>query len=283
MKSSITINGETFTLVKVQRDGESAIYKGTDTFLRLGEKERIVRDLATHKRMEKALFPVAHLLEEGKYEGYSYYIETSLGVKHYGELFAWDVKKYGCISDEKFSDFLDTMERFARAQVSTCDELRNEKQFSKSIHMEMLMDELLTFSTQIQARYTEIMKRLSLFPFCLTHGDCNPHNLYPGGIIDLEVASFGPIGYDLISALVTVDYYPTVSGYEFIAGYRFTDKQKQQYLQAMDAVFIESGLPMVSQYLNDFEFCRAVWLLVRMHQWPKIQKFRYDLFKKKFL
>lgn len=283
MQSSITINEEIFTLVKTQRDKESAIYKGADTFLRLGTNERIVRDATIHKRMESAGFPVARLLEEGEYEGRFYYKETSLGVEHYGELFAQDVKKYGCISDERFADFLDIMERFARAQITTCGELRDEEKFAKSIHLEMLMEELPKFSERIHGCYVEAMEKLSMFPFCLTHGDCNPHNIHPGGIIDFEVASSGPIGYDLISVLVTVDYYPKVSGYEFIAGYQFTDKQKQRYLEMMDTIFSESGLPPVSHYLYEFEFFRAVWLLVRMHQWPKIQQFRYDIFEKKFL
>ncbi|MDD5083738.1 MAG: aminoglycoside phosphotransferase family protein [Candidatus Moranbacteria bacterium] len=283
MKPSIAINGENFVLVKIQRDNESAIYKGADTFLRLGEKGRIIQELAIHKRMEELSFPVARLLKEGEYEGQLYFIETSLGAEHYGELFARDVKKYGRISDERFEDFLAIMKRFARAQVSTCGEQRDEDRFADSIHMPMLLDEFPDLAPRIQKYYIEAMKKLALFPFCLTHGDCNPHNIHTGGIIDLEVASSGPIGYDLISALVTVDYFPSVPGYEFITGYQFTDKQKQRYLEVIDSVFAEAGLPPVSQYTHEFEFCRAVWLLVRMHKWPKLRQFRYDIFMKKFL
>lgn len=282
MKSSLQINGDTFTQVKVQREGESSVYQCANVFLRLGKKERILKELAIHRQMEEAGFPVARVLEVGEYDGYSYFTETSLGTLFYSKLFAQDIERYGRIGDERFASFLNIMKQFVRAQLKTLTEVRDEQAFSEKVHLPILLEEMPDLAPRIEARYTDTMDKLSIFPFCLTHGDCNPHNLYPAGIIDLEDTSFGPIGYDAVCAIVHIDYFPTVPGYEYVASYHFTDGQKKQYLDEMDALFVDAGLSPVSQYRDEFEFYRAIWLLVRMHKWPKIQQFRYDLFRKKF-
>ena len=75
----------------------------------------------------------------------------------------------------------------------------------------------------------------------------------------------------------TINYFPDSHEYEHSAGYRFTDKQKEEYLRKMDSISIENGLPPLSEFAKDFEFCRALWLGARIGHTPKLQQFRYDL------
>ena len=283
MPSSLVLHSQIFTLVKVQRDGESAIYRSGDTFLRLGERERINRDRAFHQQMIDTGFPVAQLLGEGEYEGQRYYLESSLGDQYFGELFAEETKNQGEISDKTFEAFVLVTQQFVRAQLATRSEKRDEAHFVESLHLSILLEELPAWAPQIEARFNRCMQALCYFPFVLTHADYNPHNLYPLGIIDFEDATRGPIGYDVVSAIVSINYFPSVAGYEFMAQYQFTQEQRRQYFDVMDSLFIEAGLPPVSQYEEEFEFFRAIWLLVRMEKWPKIQQFRYSFFEQRFL
>ena len=53
--------------------------------------------------------------------------------------------------------------------------------------------------------------------------------------------------------------------------------------RVIDSIATGANLPRLSEFKDDFEFCRASWSLVRMHKWPKLRQFRYDLFMQKFL
>jgi len=161
--------------------------------------------------------------------------------------------------------------------------VRDFSEFAKGIHLDTLCEELPEYVSRIRAIFEIIKQKLSVLPFVVTHGDFNPHNLYPAGVIDFEDSFRGPFGYDLVGALAHIDYYPDSTDFEFFAKYRFSEDQKRQYFKAFDRICTEANLPLLSEFKNEFEFSRAVWLLILMHKWPKLQKFRYDLFIEKFL
>jgi len=283
MEEKLNINGNSFELVKAQREGISAVYKGEQTYLRIGDKTKIVRDIENHRKMEGAGFPVAHIIEEGEYEGMRYFIETSLGEQTLGSLFAQDIKTQGYITDEHFSTFVSIATTLAKAQMYTKTVSADFDAFARAIHLDILQEELPQHKDTLRDIFTEVSNRLSVFPFVLTHGDFNPHNIYPDGVIDFEDSFEGPFGYDVVGALVHIDYFPDSQEYEYFAKYRFNQNQRESYLKAIDAVSQDAGLPKFSEHISDFEFCRAVWSLVRMQKWPKLQQFRYDLFTERFL
>lgn len=266
-----------------QRGGQSAVYKSADSYVRIGESEKIHADLALHKSMEEAGFPVAKVLAEGEQNGQAYFIETSLGDKHLGKVFAEDVEQNGVISDEDFEQLLTVAERFARAQLTTRSETKNYEEFSRGIWFDRLCDELPEHAVKLRARFAEVQERTAGLPFVITHGDFNPNNLYEAGVIDLEDSFHAPYGYDLVSAISHINYFPDSRDYEFFAKYRFTPDQKQEYFERMDAISVEAGLPPLSQFEEDFEFCRALWLAANLPHVPKLQKFRYDMVIEKFL
>lgn len=279
----IEIQGKTFEFVKVQRDGNSAIYKSNDSYLRIGESHKIHSDLALHKRMESAGFPVARLIAEGELDGKVYFIESSVGEKTLSATFAEEAETTGVISEGSFNQFLNITDQFARAQLHTQTSERDFEGFADGIHLDILCQELPDYAEKIQARFKKLQERTSELPFVISHGDYNPHNLYPGGVIDLEDSYHAPFGHDLIGGIVSIDYFPDSKEFEYFAKYRFSEEQKKKYLNLLDEICNEQGLPRLSDFQFDFEFTRAVWLLVRMHKWPKIQKFRYDKFIEKFL
>ena len=280
---NIVLGGITFEFVKSQRDGNSAVYKGLDSYLRIGSAEKIHSDLALHKRMESAGFPVARLIAEGELGGKAYFIESSVGEKTLSQMFAEETEATGAISEESFNQFLSVTDQFARAQLRTQTSKRTFEEFADGVHLDILCQELPQYAEKIKARFKEVQKRATELPFVISHGDFNPHNLYAGGAIDLEDSYHAPFGHDLIGGIVSIDYFPDSPEFEFFAKYRFSEKQRKDYLELLDGICNEQNLPKLSDFKTDFEFTRATWLLVRMDKWPKIQKFRYNKFIDTFL
>lgn len=283
MEPSIHINGKAFDLVVVQRGGTTAVYKSGDEILRIGNREKIAKDLALHKKMEALGFPVTRLIGEGEHEGLGYFIEASLGDRHLGNRFAEEVREIGVIRDATFQSLLRIVDRFGRAQLKSIVPAKDFEEFTRGIHLDILCQELPHYSEAIRSRFRQCIERFSPFPFVITHGDFNPNNLYAEGVIDLEDSFYGPFGFDLMTALVHINYFPDSPEYEYTARYRFTPAQSREYLAAIDLIATDAHLPRLSEIKDDFEFCRASWSLVRMHQWPRLQQFRYELFRQKFL
>jgi len=281
MEQSITIEGRLFSLVRVQRT-DAAVYRSRDFYLRIGSKAEIGRDRAMHEKMLLADFPVAKIISSGEYKGQSYFIEESLGDKHFGELFAEDTKELGSISGPTLESYLEITRKFAAAQLKTVG-ANNVQEFADGIQLATLCKELPDYERVITDRFADAIKNLSPFPFVVTHGDFNPNNLLPEGVIDLESSFYGPAGYDLITNIIHITYFPTSPDYEFFQHYQFNEGQKRKYLDVVDTLYQSHDLPALSPYLIDFEFCRLVWSAVRMDKYPKLQKFRYDLLIKNFL
>lgn len=280
---SIELEGRTFSFVTRQRGYRSAIYAAPDAYLRIGAPEKIIADVAFHKEMASLGFPVAPLLHEGTHNGEQYYIESSVGEKHFGALFAENIAQQGSISDALFDTFLSLMERFAHAQVRTATQEKDFTVLSTGIWFEKLCAEMPAHADRLRQRFARMQERTAVLPFVLTHGDCNPNNLYPAGAIDLEDSFYAPFGYDLYSALVHIDSFPDSPDYEYFAKYRFTQNQKEQYMHMLDTIALEHNLPKLSGFVDDFAFCRAVWLAADIPATPKLQQFRYDLIINDFL
>ena len=279
----IEVNGRTFSFVTRQREDTTAIYKSDNSYIRIGDAESIQRDLALHRKMETAGFPVAKVIAEGTHNGEAYFIETSLGDRHLGEVFAKEIEQNESISDESFNEFLEVVSRFAKAQLTTATETKDFDAFSQGILLESLCEEMPECADRLRTRFEEVKSRAASFPFVLTHGDFSPNNLYPAGVIDLEDSFYGPYGYDVIGAISHIDSFPDSPEYEFFAKYRFTSEQKQKYLENLDAISAEAGLPSPTQFKDDFEFCRAVWLAAKIPHTPNLQSFRFNFIAKNFL
>lgn len=285
---SLMVENQVFTLVKIQRDKITAIYKGTDVFLRIGDEKRILKDLQTHREMYALGFPIAKIVSEGFLDTNKYFIETSLGDENFSSIFSQEINDFGEISNKSFTDFLTIAKKLGQSQLKTASEQKDFIRFSKDIHLDILIEELPQYAENIKTRFDQATSHLSELPFVLTHGDFNPFNTHRKGIIDLENSSSAPFGYDIISGIDTVEYFPfskdTQPGaFEFVSVYKFSQQQKNTYLGIFDSLSTQCNVPKISNYEDDLLFTRAIWLLVRMHKWPKLQKFRYEKFINQYL
>ncbi len=279
----IVLNDRVFEFLVNQRGFESAIYKSNDSYLRIGKPEKINPNLELHKQMEAQGFPVAKLLEEGALGEELYFIESSLGNSHLGNVFAEEYKLHGSISAETFENFILIAEKFAQAQIATQSDHKDYSEFSRGIWLQHLCEEMPEHAGKLLERFQQIQEHTKNLPFIITHGDFNPNNLYSTGVIDLEDSFHGPYGYDLVSAIAHIDSFPDGDQYEHSARYRFTPGQKNLYFERLDQISVEAGLPALSEFKEDFEFSRAVWLAAGIPHVPKLQEFRFDSIIAKYL
>ena len=114
LPDQVEVDGKRFDLVCRRRTGV-AIYRGSGTFLRLGDG--VDAELAVHRQMNAWGYPVAEVLAVGELRGCPYYIEVSLGAQTLGDAYAEQLNARGRVEDADFSLFADLMLRLARAQL----------------------------------------------------------------------------------------------------------------------------------------------------------------------
>jgi hypothetical protein len=278
---SLVLADKSYQKVDVQRGGLSAIYSDTETFLRIGAPEKVSKDLAVHKHMEGLGYPVAKILGEGNLDSLDYFIETSLGPKHFGLIFKDETEQFGKITDKTFDSFVELCLKFAGAQIKSVLPDKNWPEFDKGIHLDTICEELPGEAERILAKYNKVKSRLSAFPFALCHGDFGPFNLYPKGMIDLESSFVGPVGYDVGAVVRHCDWFPESRDYEFYQLYNFNPEQKGLLTSKLDALYVQHSLPKLSEYLDDFNFLRGIWFAVKLGHTPKLREFRYSLLRSK--
>src|SRR3989344_4195312 len=276
------IRSEEFTLVKKQRSG-ICIYRGKDAYLRIGPPELVSLYVNSHSAFEELDIPVARILHTGEDAGEAYVVEESLGDKRFLELFEEDIKRQGKIAPEHFAQLLEVVTVYLTKQIRSPERVRDEEAFAKAVHLELLCSELPGHAEKIQARFKEHAQKVSGYPYRFVHGDFNPANIFPRGIIDFEDIAVGPIGYDAVSAIETQGWFPPNREFEFYGRYQFSEEEKRRYYNACENVFVREHIPPLAPVREQLAFFRAIWLTVRMHHWTKLQKHRYDLFVSKYL
>ena len=276
---SLIIEGDTYTLVKVRNHAPISIYKGKDSFLRIGPEDLIQQEVDYHMNLVRYGFPVPNIISRGTHLGLHYYIESSIGEEHLGQTFARNSVD-SLVSNSNFALLLDVVKKFAQAQINTTGAQTYQfSDFTNLIQVDTILAELPVLAPDTMKAVSLVEKNVTSLPAVLTHGDFNPYNLFEDGVIDWERGSFAPFGYDLITNIVQSFFFPLGNDYEFSALYRFSKDQVGEYWRQLDLVCAEHGVDTLSQRRNDFIFCRSIWSVVRMEKWPRIQAWRYKLYK----
>jgi len=277
----LQIDENSFDFVKKRTYDPISVYQNKGSFLRIGSKKLITKELNIHRQMLSQGFPIAQIIKEGIYENQYFYVEESLGDTHLGETFGQECTKNKEISKPSFSTFKDLSKKFTTAQLSDQESgVRNEKEFLQGFRIDTIIEELPALKEDVLKAFNKFKTRVSIFPIVLTHGDLNPYNFLPKGIIDLENTFYGPAGYDLISNIFTIYFFPKKGNYERVRRYEFTNTQLADYLRDMDKLYASFKLPSLSEHKEDYVFARSIYSAVRMQSLPKLQKWRYKLFKK---
>jgi len=255
-----------------------SVYKGKNVFLRVGPEELIKKEIKSSKELFKLGYPVAEILESGHLDGQYYFIENSLGEIQFSSIFESDTEKEGKINDEHFALFLDVSIRLAEAQIKTASKKELWDEFMGGIHLGHIINELPQLASQTKIATEKVRNRLKAMPRVMSHGDFNPYNSFPGGIIDIERPFAAPLGYDLASNIIQTFMFPSKNNYEKHRKYEFNPSQIDRYVLEMDRLLHKEDLLELSKILDDFIFLRLIWSVVRMEKTPLLQKWRYGLY-----
>ena len=270
--SERTIGETTFQRVSRARAGV-AVYRGAGGYARVGAPD-VVRELkARHRAFAAAGFPVASIIDEGTQDGEEFYVESSLGPERLGIRFRREWAA-GAIPDGTFDIFMRIVLKTTDAQISA-GSLFGHSALAAGIRVDEIRSKQPGFMQRIRARFDLAQRRLASVPVVACHGDLNPQNLFADGIIDVEDAFAGPLGYDQVSAIYTTELNPIGMQYEFPAHYRFSAEQIAQYYRVIDERFVAAGAPALSAVRRDLEFCRSVWAAHGMEAWPQTRAWRY--------
>lgn len=275
--TSLTIRGIRYAFVRTREQQHISIYRNRNTYLRIGPQSLIARERKRTELFMHARYLAPQIIACGEYGKQAYFVERSIGARPFGKLFIRDCEQAGTISAHHMASFEKIVSRYAAAQLAAQHQRKNWTAFARSVHLQILQKELPAKSAVIRRAYDRVRDRLSVFPFVLSHGDFNPHNIFPRGVIDMEHVCFAPAGYDLITAVIHVDTFPDDDGYEYHRLYSFSERQKNVYLTMLDRHFFRKGLPIPSRYIREFRFCRMVWSAARMQRHPLLQQWRYRL------
>jgi Phosphotransferase enzyme family len=231
--SGLHLHGTDFELVCVRRSGV-AVYRGDTRYLRIGAE--LQPELAVQRLMLERGYPVPRILHVGGHDGVPYLIEESLGAHTLGDRFEAEQRVDGRISDEGFALFLAVTERYARAQAA---------------------------SARRASRPGDV-------PVAVVHPDLHAFNMCPGGVIDVEGAGVGPVGYDV----ATAPFVPALCGLTSARTPWFTATRISEYLAMVDGVFAEHGLSPPTGRLEELLMRRAISLCAKQHRDLAVQAAR---------
>lgn len=268
----IIFKDRSFVLVKERRN-KTRVYRADDEtcYLRIGPAQEIQQELGFHKRLLERAYPVPELLEVSEGDlGEEYYLESSVGTEKFGLIFGRECTANGSIDSASFSQFLKIVERFLKAQRNDVCDNQNWETVFIGTHFDFLLEEMPDEQTTIMQVWKKIMNDLREVPFVLCHGDFNAFNVLPGGVIDFETPFDGPLGYDLVSAVTSNSWFPRKGDYEMFAAYFSTDQQIQKMWELA---------PETVKNFDALFMLRSTWAVVRMQKFPKLQAWRYTLFR----
>ncbi len=86
-EETVELDGQQFTHVKTRAYTPVSVYRGENSFLRIGPKDLISSELHLHRKLLNFGFPVSSIISEGEKDGRYFYVETSLGDTHFGNVF----------------------------------------------------------------------------------------------------------------------------------------------------------------------------------------------------
>ncbi|CAN5636839.1 hypothetical protein BH24CHL1_BH24CHL1_12430 [soil metagenome] len=247
------IEGRTFEHV-VSR-GPVSIYRGPDTYLRIGPGEVLREEADSHKHLWRLGFPVGKLIAEGEHESLFYYIEESAGAT-FGDIFDAEAQRSGSIRPESFEAFQNIVLTYAGAQLRNVSPVDAKDDFQRTVHVSQVTQIFPDFAEQTARVFTQVAERLRVFPTVLTHGDFHAFNVCERGVIDVESVAWGFAGYDVITAILLPGLFPLAED-EF----SYSQEQLDGYLAAIDDLYMSHGFERPSNYARDFLIAKMMWLV----------------------
>lgn len=277
----IHLHNTNFSFFKTRDFGQGVLYKSENSYLRLGDAEKIGHELACHKDFEQMGFPMAKILHEGTYQESEYYVEESVGGKTFHEVFQAETEEKGEITSETFSEFFEVVKKYVEAQSSYASlpsELDIEKYF-RTWFFDDICEESPHLKEYLMNAKEKAKNILESFPTVLSHNDFNAYNILPDGIIDFAYGQKMPLGYDWTSVLMHTEFFPEEDGLEQKRKYNFTDEQKMSMGTLFSTALQEKNLDYKAIFPT-LVLGRMAWAAAHMEKYPKMQHWRFEMLER---
>ena len=250
---------------------DAAIYKCKNHILRIGRPDDIHQEHEITRMLFEAGFPVSEPIDQGEYNGLSYFVETSLGEKVFGDIFNGEITSNGEISDNSLQAYLNIILKHAKAQNENKNStLKTNHSFWDGLIVNLFEKEAEEMGVPYEAVLNKLKSRLGGIPLVWSHGDFNAENLLVNGEIDFEFSSMAPYGYDLVCAIYHSELFPN-------SKFKFTKEQKAHLVSKVSELSTLLGIPNFEDLIDDFRLYRLIFSAVDMHHRPKLKAYRYKV------
>ena len=260
----VEVNGVRFDYIKERSfTREGAVFRSEDreSYLRTGKESYVWGEANMTRDLCRRGFPVPKVLEVGEMQnGFSYYVERSLGNRTFGSRCKEETERFGLVQEGTFNAYAAVIEKVFEAQckrdnilpqdLETLDSIAN---VSGVVRRNPPPEKLWPVYEDM---YQRVRQTLSELPWGFVHRDLNPYNVLPRGVIDLEIVTAGPIGYDVslavLSQRIRRPYLPVWESFGF------TPLQMQSLSRRIDEVAAQNNIPPVSKYASEFMLLRIM-------------------------
>ncbi len=261
-----------------ERRAMTHVYQSGDqeSFLRMGPASVIRANLEQHSRLSKAGIPLPEVTWSGTLAtGYAY-IERSLGREHYGDIISREQVASRKISDSTFQHLLDLTRALhsSAAKLTSARDWNSLREVANISNLKRLRPD---FSQRLEQAWDKMAATFAALPWVFTHGDFTPFNIFPKGIIDLEDAHYGPLGYDLASLMSTHAWFPDNRQIEFFRLYAYSPSQQKAFFDLAAQLYPGRLTEDVYEIIEAQSMLRGMWACVLTHHLPKLQEFRFEL------
>ncbi len=277
----VTVSGREFKRAKKRFYMNVSVYANEEQslFMRLGDPVHIEREYTIHRTLEKYGYPVATIVERGKWEEYVYYIEESQGDELLSFVLHKDTMKHGMLTNETYEAFAALVATYIEGQVQTATNSKDAFSLLEETTAD-LAKELPHLSSKIEQakkKYKEyFLDELAVF----SHGDFNTHNLFWKGIIDVEGFSWMPFGYDVTTMLFNGLFFPVPEQFEMRRLFTFSTEERVKLLAMIDSIALNHNLIPFHTYVDHHLMLRTLWAAKGMDHTPVLQKWRFILAEK---
>lgn len=264
---SILLHGEQFTVVKPARLLAGMVLKSCnrDVYARIGPKQAILEEQIHTVSLYERGFPVARVLESGEYSSDEWFFtEESLGEKPFHTQFAAEWAANGKVSDMTFQRYLSVLASYVDAQFMptnhttiTADEF---------VQATAPNDEIISNysecggnSSRYQQALQQATQKLRNAPMGVLQLDLNPYNILEKGVIDFEMVSYGPLGYDTLLVSLWHRWFSNDTTQKYCMAYQLSEQQMHQAEQLVITAAHKYNVTSPTEYMQEFLLIKTAW------------------------
>lgn len=264
---TVTLNDELFDVVKAERLMPGMVLKSRshDTYARLGAKQSTLEEQIHTVSLYERGFPVARVLESGAYSDTDwYFIEESLGDKPFHVQFTNEWQTDGKVSDETFTRYASIMKQYIDAQCAVTNRTDISAQnFVDTVVPHNHIDaNYMTCGGNVDRYHNALARatnRLQGAPMGVLQLDLNPYNILDRGMIDFELTSYGPIGYDVLLTSLWHRWFTDDTSSKYCTAYMLSDDQLMHIQQLVTDGAKKAGLTDPFTYMQEFLLLKTAW------------------------